>query len=56
MFADDEVELCWVVASVEWSSRLQGWLVQADGGVASGERQCVVARATLLIKAFEDNR
>jgi acyl dehydratase len=56
VFADDEVELSWVVASAEWSGRLQGWLVQADGAVTSGERQCVVARATLLIKAFEDNR
>jgi acyl dehydratase len=56
VFADDEAELAWVVASTEWSGRLQGWLVQADGNVTSGERLCVVARATLLIKAFDDNR
>jgi acyl dehydratase len=56
VFADDEIELAWVVASTEWSGRLQGWLVQADGSVTSGDRLCVVARATMLIKAFEDNR
>jgi acyl dehydratase len=56
VFADEDVEFAWVVASTEWSGRLQGWLVQADGAVTAGERLCVVARATLLIKAFEDNR
>jgi acyl dehydratase len=53
VFADDEADLAWVVSSTEWSGRLQGWLVQADGSVTSGQRLCVVARATLLIKAFE---
>jgi acyl dehydratase len=56
VFADEAIELAWVVASTEWSGRLQGWLVQADGAVTAGERLCVVARATLLIKAFGDNR
>jgi acyl dehydratase len=56
VFADEEIQLAWVVASAEWSGRLQGWLVQADGSVTAGERLCVVARATLLIKAFEHNR
>ena len=79
VFADETAEFSWVVASLEWSGRLQGWLVQADGAVkAQGNdgplpsfldplggpdaqrqvrghpspRVCVVARATLLIKAF----
>jgi acyl dehydratase len=52
VFADEEAELAWVVANAEWSGRLQGWLVQADGTVTAGGRLCVVARATLLIKAF----
>jgi acyl dehydratase len=52
VFADEEAELAWVVSSTEWSGRLQGWLVQADGSVSAGGRLCVVARATLLIKAF----
>jgi acyl dehydratase len=56
VFADEDAELAWVVSSTEWSGRLQGWLVQADGSVTAGERLCVVARATLLIKAFADNR
>jgi acyl dehydratase len=54
VFADEPVELAWVVASTEWSGRLQGWLVQADGAVTAAQRLCVVARATLLIKAFEE--
>jgi acyl dehydratase len=56
VFADEEIELAWVVGSAEWSGRLQGWLVQADGAVTDGDRVCVVARATLLIKAFDDSR
>jgi len=79
VFADETVEFSWVVASLEWSGRLQGWLVQADGAVLAREndgslpnfldpvgrpdaqrqgrgqpsRLCVVSRATLLIKAFD---
>lgn len=56
VFADEDIELSWAVASAEWSGRLQGWLVQADGAVNADERLCVVARATMLIKAFADNR
>jgi acyl dehydratase len=52
VFAGESVELTWVVASLEWSSRLHGWLVQADGSALASQRSCVVARATLLIKAF----
>jgi acyl dehydratase len=80
VFADESAEFSWVVASMEWSGRLQGWLVQADGAVMAqandgpvptfldplaapdaqrqerghpSSRLCVVARATLLIKAFD---
>jgi acyl dehydratase len=53
VFADETVELAWVVSSLEWSGRLQGWLVQADGAASAAKRLCVVARATLLIKAFD---
>ena len=53
VFADETAELAWVVASLEWSGRLQGWLVQADGSVMAEQRLCVVSRATLLIKAFD---
>jgi acyl dehydratase len=80
LFADETAEFSWVVSSLEWSGRLQGWLVQADGAVNAAQgndgplpgfldplggpdatrqvrghhpRVCVVARATLLIKAFD---
>ena len=55
VFAGESVELAWVVSSLEWSGRLNGWLVQADGVVSASERLCVVARATLLVKAFDHN-
>jgi acyl dehydratase len=55
VFADETVELSWVVNGVEWSGRLHGWLVQADGSAKAAQRACVVARATLLIKPFADN-
>lgn len=53
VFADETVELAWVVSSLEWSGRLHGWLVQADGSACVAQRLCVVARATLLIRAFD---
>jgi acyl dehydratase len=55
VFADETVDLSWVVSSLEWSGRLDGWLVQADGAVSAAQRLCVVARATLLIKAFDQS-
>lgn len=55
VFAEETAESSWVVASLEWSGRLQGWLVQADGAVKAEQRLCVVARATLLIKAFDQD-
>jgi acyl dehydratase len=53
VFADESAEFSWVVSSLEWSGRLHGWLVQADGAINTAQRVCVVARATLLIKAFD---
>jgi acyl dehydratase len=55
LFADETADFSWIVASLEWSGRLQGWLVQADGSVIAAQRVCAVARATLLIKAFDQN-
>jgi acyl dehydratase len=55
LFADETAEFSWVVSSLEWSGRLQGWLVQADGAVHATQRLCAVARATLLIKAFDQS-
>jgi acyl dehydratase len=52
VFADDAVELSWVVRSVDWHPGLQGWLAQADGSARSHERVCVVARGTLLVKSI----
>jgi acyl dehydratase len=51
VLADEPLALSWVVRSVEWHPRLGGWLAQADGQARAGERVCVVARGTLLVKA-----
>jgi acyl dehydratase len=53
VFADDAVDLAWIVREVKWQPSLQGWLAQADGSVRSLDRVCVVARGTLLVKAIE---
>lgn len=54
VFADEDLDLAWTVANVEWSGRLQGWLVQADGSARTAAHMCVVARATLLIKPLAE--
>lgn len=51
VFADDAVSLSWVVSSVEWQSRLEGWLAHIDGRALSHGRVCVVGRGTLLVKS-----
>jgi acyl dehydratase len=51
VFAGVAVEMSWHVSAVEWHNRLRGWLVHVDGKAHSAGELCVVARATLLIKA-----
>jgi acyl dehydratase len=54
MYADEDVTLRWTVNHREWSTKLDGWVVHADG-VASTAKMgvTIVGRATLLIKGFE---
>lgn len=52
VFAEQELLLCWRVASVEWSEFLGGWLAHVDGRAAVRHAQpSVVGRGTLLVKA-----
>ena len=50
LFADQEIQLQWNVASVEWSTRLQGIVAHLDGraGVEHAS-PAVVARGTILL-------
>ena len=52
VFAEQEIELRWTVASVEPHARLGGLLVQLDGKAAVRHaRPAVIGRGTLLIKS-----
>jgi len=52
VFADQQLELSWQVATVEPHASLGGLLVQVDGRVAVRHGSpCVVGRGTFLIKA-----
>jgi acyl dehydratase len=50
VFADEPVHLSWTVRTMDWNGPLNGWLVQVEGRALSGERACVIARGTLLVK------
>ena len=50
VFADQDVQLSWQVANVEWKERLGGLLAQLDGHASvRGGRPSVVARGTILV-------
>jgi acyl dehydratase len=52
VFAEQDVELVWVVGQVEWSVRLGGWIGHVDGTAKVAGRVCVIGRGTLLVKAL----
>ena len=54
VFAEQDIEMQWTVGSVEWSSRLQGWIGLVDGNARVGGRVCVIGRGTVLVKAVAD--
>jgi acyl dehydratase len=50
VFADQALQLTWVVSSVEWNARLKGTIAQLDGRAAVGRGPAaVVARGTVLL-------
>lgn len=53
VFANEDIELSWRVATVEWHSKLGGYLAHLDG-TAKTERSGVtlIARGTILVKAL----
>jgi acyl dehydratase len=48
--AETEVDVRWLVSSVEYSARLGGWIGQLNGSAFSAGTDCVVARGTVLVK------
>ena len=54
VFAEQELLLHWRVASVEWSSSLDGWLFHADGrATVRNAHPCVIGRGTLLVRSAQ---
>ena len=53
VYADEDIELSWRVATVEWHAKLQGYLAQI-AGLASTERSggALIARGTILVKVL----
>lgn len=49
--ARTDVDMRWVVSAVEFNKRLGGWVGQLNGSAFSGGTDCVIARATVLVKA-----
>lgn len=51
VFADQTLELGWLVSQVEWHAGLGGWLAHCDGRAAVRHaKPAVVARGTFLVK------
>jgi acyl dehydratase len=48
--ARTQVEMRWVVSAIEYNQRLGGWVGQLNGSAFSGGTDCVIARATVLVK------
>lgn len=51
VYADEDITLHWLVSSVEWNRKLDGYVVMVDGA-ASTQRSgvAVISRGTLLVR------
>jgi acyl dehydratase len=51
VFAEQDIELVWTVASVQWNNKLGGMVGQLDGTASvRHSRPSVIARGTILVK------
>ncbi|HJV62413.1 MAG TPA: MaoC family dehydratase [Albitalea sp.] len=51
VFADQDLDLAWKVASAQWNGKLQGVLAHLDGSASvTRGKPAVVARGTILVK------
>ncbi len=51
--AEAELDMRWVVSALEHNTRLGGWVGQLNGSAFSGGTDCVIARATVLVKRLD---
>jgi len=50
IFAEREVTLGWMVANVQWSGKLKGWLAHLDGSAGVVHQPpAIVARGTIIV-------
>lgn len=50
IFAGEDVTMRWTVVSVDYNTRLGGWIGQLSGAAACNGVDSVIARATVLVK------
>lgn len=50
IYAGDDVTMRWSVVSSDYNIRLGGWIGQLSGAAACNDIECVIARATVLVK------
>jgi acyl dehydratase len=52
VFANEDIQLAWQVAEVNWNAKLRGHVVVLEGGASTARaRPALIARGTLLVKA-----
>ena len=52
IYADEDIELQWVIQDREWNPKLRGWVAQAEGNARTQRSgAALVARAVLLVKS-----
>jgi len=51
--AEVDVDMRWLVSSVEYNARLGGWVGQLNGNAFSSGTDCVIGRATVLVKRLD---
>lgn len=50
VYAGEDVIMRWSVVSCDYNARLSGWVGQLSGAAACNDIDCVIARATVLVK------
>ncbi|MCH2241804.1 MAG: MaoC family dehydratase N-terminal domain-containing protein [Aquabacterium sp.] len=54
VFADEDIQLSWRVATVEWHARLGGHLAQIEGTASTARSgTALIARGTILVKTLD---
>jgi acyl dehydratase len=52
IFANEDIQLSWDVAEVNWNAKLRGHVLMVEGGASTARaRPALIARGTLLVKA-----